>query len=138
MLTLAVLGFLTHKIDFSVQQHCTASIAFHKNFPCSSYVANCRLVCPARTQIFTILQILHCQVTCQNQDCIECVRRVPQKGVLRSLSLSYQKKDWRVGFFWYDTDITRQSVKAADYKSIVSVIPKEELVGPCLPILFRV
>ena len=61
---------------------------------------------------------------------MSCVTRQP---TLRSLSLSYQKKDWRAGpcqsFFWHDTDFKILSVKAADYKFTVGVIPNEGLAG---------
>ncbi len=50
-----------------------------------------------------------------------------KKQTLRSLLLSYQKKDW---FFWYDTDYDIYSEKIANYKSIVAFIPKEGLAPP--------
>ncbi len=64
------------------------------------------------------------------------------KCVLRSLSLSFQKKNWQVGpqqsFFWYDTYWKIKSVKAAEYNFVVGVIPKEGVAGPCPPILLWV
>ncbi len=57
------------------------------------------------------------------------------------LSLSYQKEDWRAGprqsSFWYLTDFTILSLKAADYKSIVSVLPEGGLAGP-LPLVYDI
>ena len=54
--------------------------------------------------------------------------------ILRSLSLSYQKKDWQgpacQSFFCFDTDCAIYFVEAADYKSIVGVITNEGLAGP--------
>ena len=53
------------------------------------------------------------------------------KCALRSLSLSYPKKDWRVGpcqsFFGYDTNY-----------DVFGVIPKEGFTGPGPPILLLV
>ncbi len=50
-----------------------------------------------------------------------------------SLSLSYQKKDYKAGlcqsFFWYDIDYTIYSVKAADYKSIVTTVPSYDMTA---------
>ena len=67
------------------------------------------------------------------------------KHALRSLLVSYPKKDWRAGpcksLFWYNTDYTivitiRSLCCLRALYSVVSVIPKEGLEGPCPPILF--
>ncbi len=50
-----------------------------------------------------------------------------EKWTLRSLSPSYQKKDYKI-----------YSVKVAAYRFTVDVMPKEGLVGPCLPITLLV
>ncbi len=68
------------------------------------------------------------------------MRCVTRKQTLRSLLLSYQEKDWWAGphqsFFWYDTDYKIYSVKVADYRFTVDVMPKEGLMGPGCESLF--
>ena len=62
--------------------------------------------------------------------------------LLRSLSLSYQKKDWQSGFrqsfFLYDTDYRFVICKIHRFHCKVGVIPKERLVEPCPPMLLLI
>ncbi len=60
--------------------------------------------------------------------------RVTRKCTLRSLSLSYPRKDWRAGsrqfFFGYDTDYKIALFCFQRLHSVVGVIPKEGFWGP--------
>ncbi len=64
--------------------------------------------------------------------------RVMGKSALRSLSMSYPKKDWLdlARFFGYDTNYMLCCLNKL--YCIVGVIPKEGLAGPWLPILLLV
>ncbi len=61
--------------------------------------------------------------------------------LLRSLSFSYQKKDWRAGprlSLWYDPRPQFVIRSLHTLYCVADVIPKEGLALPCVPIVFMV
>ncbi len=50
--------------------------------------------------------MVNCQLIEHSSHRKSHLMRVTRKQTLRSLSLSYQKKDGRTSFFWYDTNLS--------------------------------